>query len=141
MFNKEVVEQKIKQIVSYLNEIEPILQLSFEEYKKDIYKIRTLERNAQLIIDNMVDINNELIADKNIDPPDDYYGSFTKLRGTDIFQEELIDVLAPLTGLRNRLIHEYEKIDQKILFTTMQKRADKIKEYLKIVSEKIGEVA
>jgi len=141
MLNKEVIEQKIKQIISYLKEVEPVLQLNFEEYKKDIYKIRTLERNTQLIIDNVVDINNELIADKNAEPAEDYFDSFTKLEKLAILPNELVGVLAPLTGLRNRLVHEYEKIDQEILFVTMKKRAEKIKEYLKIVSEKIGEVA
>lgn len=138
MLNKEIIEQKIKQIISYLNEIEPILKLSFGECKKDVYKIRTLERNIQLIVDNMVDINNELILEKNIEPADDYFGSFTKLKETGIFPEELINILAPLTGLRNRIVHEYDKVDQKILFITIQKRAEEIKEYLKIISKKIG---
>lgn len=137
MLDKSVVKQKIKQVLIYLGEIEPILELNFENYKKDIYKIRTLERNIQLIVDNMIDINNELILDKNIEPADDYFGSFIKLKETGIFPEELINILAPLTGLRNRIVHEYDKIDQKILFVTIQKRAEEIKKYLKIVAEKI----
>jgi len=133
MLDKEIIEKKIKQIISYLNEIEPVLKLNFEDYRKDVYKIRTLERNTQLIVDNIIDINNELILDQNIEPADDYYGTFTKLKQTNIFPDKLISILAPLTGLRNRLVHEYEKVDQKILFTTMQKRIKDIKEYLKIV--------
>lgn len=133
MLDKEIIEKKIKQIISYLNEIEPVLKLNFDDYRKDVYKIRTLERNTQLIVDNIIDINNELILDQNIEPADDYYGTFTKLKQTNIFPDKLISVLAPLTGLRNRLVHEYEKVDQKILFTTMQKRIKDIKEYLKIV--------
>ena len=133
MLDKEIIEKKIKQIISYLNEIEPVLKLNFKDYRKDVYKIRTLERNTQLIVDNIIDINNELILGQNIEPADDYYGTFTKLKQTNIFPDKLISILAPLTGLRNRLVHEYEKVDQKILFTTMQKRTKDIKEYLKIV--------
>ncbi|MFH1956511.1 MAG: DUF86 domain-containing protein [Patescibacteria group bacterium] len=133
MLDKEIIEKKIKQIISYLNEIEPVLKLNFKDYRKDVYKIRTLERNTQLIVDNIIDINNELILGQNIEPADDYYGTFTKLKQTNIFPDKLISILAPLTGLRNRLVHEYEKVDQKILFTTMQKRIKDIKEYLKIV--------
>lgn len=136
MLDKSVIEQKIKQIITYLNEIKPILQMNFEEYKKDVYKMRALERNIQLIVDNMVDINNEFLADQNIEPADEYYGSFTKLLQTDIFPEDLLNILAPLTGLRNRLVHEYEKVDQKILFITAQKCQKNIEEYLKIASEK-----
>lgn len=135
MLNKEIIEKKNQQIISYLNEINPVIEMDFDEYKKDIYKVRTLERNIQLIVDNMIDINNEIIAYKNIEPADDYYDSFIKLGKNNILPEELSNTLAPLAGLRNRLVHDYEGIDQKILFNTIQRRIENIKEYLRVVSE------
>jgi uncharacterized protein YutE (UPF0331/DUF86 family) len=135
MLNKDIIEKKNQQIISYLNEISPVIEMDFDEYKSDIYKIRTLERNIQLIVDNMVDINNELIAGNNIEPADDYYNSFIKLEENNILSEDLTRSLAPLTGLRNRLVHEYEGVDQKILFDTIQRRIIDIKEYLRVILE------
>ena len=43
--------------------------------------------------------------------PDDYYGGFVKLGDLGCPTTELALSLAPSAGLRNRLVHEYESLD------------------------------
>jgi uncharacterized protein YutE (UPF0331/DUF86 family) len=43
--------------------------------------------------------------------PDDYFGGFVKMGELGILPRELAIALAPSAGPRNRLVHEYESID------------------------------
>jgi len=56
MLNKDLVKTKIRSIQEYLSEVEPILSLPKEEIISNIEKLRTLERNFQLIVDAMLEL-------------------------------------------------------------------------------------
>ena len=63
MLNKDLVKTKIRSIQEYLSEVEPILSLPEDKIISNIEKLRTLERNFQLIVDAMIDINIHLIRE------------------------------------------------------------------------------
>ncbi len=67
VFSKILVDEKIKRIKGYLKEIDPLLKLSVKEILKDITKLRTMERNFQLIVDEIIDINQHFIKEKGLD--------------------------------------------------------------------------
>jgi uncharacterized protein YutE (UPF0331/DUF86 family) len=56
-----------------------------------------------------LDVNAHLIAAVGAEVPDDYYGGFVKLGDLGILPQEL--ALARSAGLGNRLVHEYECLD------------------------------
>ena len=62
-------------------------------------------------IEAALDVNAHLIAELGAEVPDDYYGGFVKLGDLGILPRELARSLAPSAGLRNRLVHEYESLD------------------------------
>jgi uncharacterized protein YutE (UPF0331/DUF86 family) len=43
--------------------------------------------------------------------------------------------MAPVVGLRNRLVHRYEKVDIEILLETVRKSKDDFKQYVKHILE------
>jgi len=57
VINKEIIKSKIRDIEIYLKEIRPFLKLSSYKIIGDYPKLRTIERDFQLIVDTMVDIN------------------------------------------------------------------------------------
>ena len=65
----------------------------------------------QEAIEAALDVNAHLIAELGHDVPDDYFGGFVKLGQLGILSEELAGALAPSAGLRNRLVHEYDALD------------------------------
>ena len=83
--------------------------------------MRTAERDFQLMVDAAVDINMHFILEKGFNPPENNFQSFIKIGELKILPEDLTNALAPSAGLRNRLVHEYEKIDQRILFESLRK--------------------
>ena len=49
----------------------------------------------------------------------------------DVLEEEFAYDIAPSTGLRNRLVHEYEEIDDKIVYNSIDKTVSYYKKYIK----------
>ena len=50
-------------------------------------------------------------------------------------KKEFADKLAPIVGLRNRLVHRYEEVDFDLLLKTARKDKDDFKVYVKSISE------
>lgn len=63
MTDKTLIQAKVAQILNYLEELAPVLKLNVSEIIKDIKTLRFLERNFQLIVDTVLDINSHIIFD------------------------------------------------------------------------------
>jgi len=135
MIDKVFVESKLSYIQTYSTELGDVLAYSDQEIKQDFLKLRALERILQLIVDEIVDINSHIIRHGHFQAPDDFQGSFMVLAQKKIFPEEFARKIAPVIGLRNRLVHRYEKIDLDILLETTRKNKEDFKEYVRYVFE------
>jgi uncharacterized protein YutE (UPF0331/DUF86 family) len=131
MIDKTFVETKLFYIQTYFSELEKILTYSNREIKKDFLKLRALERVLQLIVDEIIDINNHIIRYSNLKIPDDFQSSFMILAENKILPVTFAKRIAPVVGLRNRLVHRYEKIDVDILLDTIRKNKKDFKEYIR----------
>ncbi|MBI4117268.1 MAG: DUF86 domain-containing protein, partial [Parcubacteria group bacterium] len=74
--DKDLIKTKLDKIQEYLSEVENILNLSGKIILASLEKIRTLERNFQLIVDAMLDINIHIIRELNLGSLDDYQSTF-----------------------------------------------------------------
>ena len=81
------------------------------DYKTRVWERKGVERVLQEAIEAALDINAHVIAEHGLDVPDDYYGGFLALAPLNILPDDLARALAPSAGLRNRLVHEYEGLD------------------------------
>lgn len=131
MIDKRFVEKKLSHIQAYHKELEDVLKYSGKEIKKDFLKLRALERILQLIVDEMIDINNHIIRYANLEIPDDFQSGFLVLAENKILPEAFAARIAPIVGLRNRLVHRYEIIDLDILLDSIRKNKDDIKGYVR----------
>lgn len=108
----------------------------------NIEKLRTLERNFQLIVDAMLDINIHLIRELEFSSLDDLKSTFIILAEGKILPFDFAQKIAPVVGLRNMLVHGYEKIDNALFIDSFQKNRQDFDEYLRIINsflEKTGE--
>jgi uncharacterized protein YutE (UPF0331/DUF86 family) len=106
-----IIRRKLQHIAASLEALRPIGRLRVEEYRVRFYERKAAERLLQEIIEAALDINAHLIAEFGAEIPEDYYGGFLKAGELGIVPPELANLLAPSAGLRNRLVHEYETID------------------------------
>lgn len=106
-----IIRRKLQRIAASLDALRPLARLSVEEYRSRLYKRKAAERLLQEAIEAALDINAHLIAELGGEVPGEYYGGFLKLGELGVLPAELGRSLAPSAGLRNRLVHEYETLD------------------------------
>lgn len=133
MIDKAFLEAKLSYIQTYYQELDNVLLYSDEEIKQDFLKLRAMERILQLIVDEIIDINNHIIRYSNLSVPDDFQGSFMILSDNKILPGDFAGRIAPVVGVRNRLVHRYEKIDLNIILDAVRKNKEDFKEYVKYI--------
>ena len=96
----------------YLNEIEEILKADEAAVVSDFRSLKALERNFQLAVDEVIDVNVHFIRELNLKTADDFQSTFAILAESRILPPNFASKIAPVVGLRNVLVHRYEKIDK-----------------------------
>lgn len=137
MLDKKSIKSKLKIISQYLEELEANLKYSNNEIKKDLNRLRAVERIFQLIVDMMVGINLHIIARKNFKSPDDYQGTFEILGNNDVLPDIFAFRIAPAVGLRNNIVHKYDKVDINLFIRILRKERDDFKKYLVLIEKYI----
>ena len=133
MLNKDLIKTKMRSIQEYLLEIEPILSLPKDQIVSSVEKLRTLERNFQLIVDAMLDINIHLIRELELSSPDDLKSTFIILAEGKIISFDFAQKISPVVGLRNILVHGYEKVERKLFIDSFQKNKQDFDQYLILI--------
>ena len=135
MVYTNVIRRKLINLSEYIEELEPFLKYSYEQYIFNYFIKRTGERLIQLIVENMVDINSILISEMNHAPSKDYYSSFEIIGKLGVIPINFATELAPCTGMRNRLVHEYDKIQDKIVFDSIKKVIEMVNKYIEYINK------
>jgi len=123
--DKNRILTKFDELNSYLEELESIKPLNFEEYCSSIKEKRSCERLLQISIEAVIDICNILVSELNLGLPSEEEEIFKKLEGKRIITKSLSAILSGMKGVRNILVHKYGTVKDEIIF--------------EIVSEKLGD--
>lgn len=135
MIDKKLIHRKINLIGKDLQSLKPISLLSEKEYfKKPEYEILT-ERYLERIITRVIDINYHLIVESNNPPPKDYFSSFVEIGKMKILPYDFSEKLAQYSGLRNRLAHEYNNLDEKKVHLASKSIIKDLPQYLKYIEK------
>lgn len=137
MIDKEIISAKIKDIENYLKELEPILALPNREIASHYEKLRTVERDFQLIVDTILDINSHIIAANKLPISDDYQQTFVILAQKNILSPVLAEKIAPVTGLRNLIVHKYGEVDMERFFNALKDNIYQFDEYVEEIKKLI----
>ena len=133
MINEELIHRKLTVLTQYLDELRPLTRHSYEEYQKKSLIKRTAERLLMLIVEVASDINSHLIAKLIRKPAASYFDSFLQLGELKIVSDEFAKEIAKSAGLRNRLIHQYEEIDDVIVYESISEALKVFKQYIQAI--------
>jgi len=138
-FEKQFVVTKLNELEIYVDELADILQTSDENILKDLDKLRHSERAFQLAVDTMLDINQHFIRELGLPVSNDFQSTFYALGENNILSGEFADKIAPIVGLRNRIVHRYETINRKRFLANLRKNFEDFKTYTKLITEYINQ--
>ena len=128
-----IIRRKLAAMVEAMAGLRPLAPLGLEEYRQRYYERKAAERLLQEAIEAALDISAHLIAELGRAVPDDYYGGFIKLGELKIVPSALARDLAPAAGLRNRLVHEYDAIDDAKVHAAIARALDLFPRYVQAI--------
>ena len=140
MIDTELMKTKIRNIQQYLDEIRHILSLNAKDIIDNIEKLKTLERNFQLIVDEALDINIHFIKNLDLKSPDDFQSTFKILGENSILPNDFAQKIAPVVAVRNRLVHRYEVLDKQLFVENFQKHYTDFEKYMKSVDDYLEQI-
>lgn len=112
---------KIEVMRGYYSELMDIVaDATLDQYVESTLIRRSTERIIQLIVECATDINCMILKGLGKPAPKDYFNSFIELGEVGVLEMDFVLSIAPSTGLRNILVHEYQKIDNRIVFQSIQ---------------------
>lgn len=128
-----VARRKLHIITANLQALEQIATIDLARYRTEIFTRKGTERLLQELIEAALDLNMHLLAQTVQKLPDDYYQSFLLMGDQGILPKDLAVSLAPSAGLRNRLVHEYEAIDDTVVIEAVRRAQDLYPQYVAAV--------
>ena len=109
MVDLDRIHHRLELLAGYQRELRRLQSLPTEEYlRHEAYAGRYL---VQVAAQTCIDLANHVIASEGWRAPRDFGDAFTVLSEHFVIDEGLAGRLRGLAGLRNRLVHVYDEID------------------------------
>ena len=133
---QETLESKVHKFQEYLDELGPYMVLEDKEILDNKEKLFTVERIFQLLVDEAIDINSNILYSNKRKVSDSYKSSFYDLASINIMDYSFADRISGSAGLRNNIVHDYEKMQKKDVVRDIKKFFELYKEYIKLLVNK-----
>lgn len=118
MIDRERVLARLDALDGYLRELRQILPASPEGYRR-VETHRACERLLQISIECVIDVCGLLVTGLRLGLPGEEDDLFEKLTQAGLIPSTLGDRLRRMKGLRNILVHEYGRIDDRLVYEAM----------------------
>jgi uncharacterized protein YutE (UPF0331/DUF86 family) len=133
LVDKILIGRKLALMDTYLRQIREFSKLSVSEYEKNWKTQRIVERTLQILIEECIDIANHIIADKGLRLPVGYADAVQVLMENKVINKKLAATMEKMAKFRNVVIHQYEKIDPKIVVAILHKNLGDFERYKKAI--------
>ena len=88
-----------------------------------------------MVVDEILDINIHFIKELDAESPDSFQSTFEILAEKEIIPMEFAIRIAPVVGLRNKLVHRYEKVSKKTFVEQTKKDYKDFIEYVGYINQ------
>lgn len=130
----DAVQQRLREMRELLAVLERHAEVTGDELRADIERRLVVERAVQQVVDLAVKINAHVATARGQYAPRDYFSTFAAAAACGALPEELANELAPSTGLRNRLVHEYEEVDLDVVAAAVSAAVDGYGRYVREIA-------
>ena len=127
------IDDKKGDILLFICELKEVMPESYGEYSVSVEKRLACERAFEKIIEAVNDLAILFIKEKRLLLPSEDEKAFDILAKSKMISEELALKLRQAKGMRNILAHQYDKIDDEVIFEAIHDEI--IKDVLKFLEE------
>jgi len=129
-----ITENKIEQLSGFLEKLQKFENMSYEEFEED--KHFAVERLLELIVICASDTLLNLFSHLKEDMPTTLKTTFLRAGELKILPNSLAKRLAEAAGMRNLLVHDYAKVDLKIIYKSIGQALQDFSEFAMLMSQK-----
>ncbi len=141
MIDAALVRRKALLITRDLVDLAPLGRTPLAEYLASYRDELVAERLLERIIGRVIDINYHLLTETDHAPPADYYASFVQLASLGVYDAAFGRRIAAYSGLRNRIVHEYDEIDPQKVHEAVGAVVEDVATYLRAVEDFVKRTA
>lgn len=134
MTSLSTVENKISSTKKYLKICYGLKGYSRDKIENDINIRAVVERYLYLVVQSTIDSAESLVSYKNLRKPTTASECFEILKEEGLINQELSKKLTNMTGFRNILAHDYQKINYDIVYDVLHNGLKDIEEFLEKIN-------
>lgn len=126
----------MNEIEKYLNELELIIPEFLDDYLDSLEKKLATERAFEKVIEAINDLAILFLKQKRLELPYESTKAFEIMASRNIISPELAFNLRQAIGMRNFLVHQYDKINDELVFNAIHKRLfNDIGEFINLIKK------
>lgn len=133
MVDKSLIGRKLERAQSYLKRIRFKKDPGISLFVKDSDLQSIILFNLIQAIQACVDMGSHIISDSEWETPSTQAEIFEILASKKVITKPLAKKMIRMVGFRNRIVHEYEKTDMKIVHTVWKKHIADIESFCRAV--------
>lgn len=131
----EIIQLKIKELQKNLILLQSVsANIDEENLKEDIIRYWGIERGLQISIECIIDISNIIISSLDMEKPDTYRQSILFLEKEKILPKQFAKEIANMISFRNILVHDYMRVDEKIMIDILKNRLGDFVKYINYIN-------
>lgn len=131
--NKIVAKlQALDEYLGYLKELQKVNKRSF---LNDYHFFGLAEHYLHLSIEVLLDVSKLVVIAYELPRPEEPRDLFEVLRKHKVINQRLFQSLSGVTGFRNILVHEYEKINKTLIYDNLQHSVEQFSEFKKQIKK------
>ncbi|MFQ5611926.1 MAG: DUF86 domain-containing protein [Anaerolineae bacterium] len=135
MVDRDTVEARLAAIREYVVELEHFRQLTFEEFSSGSEYYWAVEHGLQLAAQAAMDVAVHILAADFNHRFENYKEAFEKLGEENVLPRDFAMRFALLAGFRNILVHDYLKVDLKLVYGFLQNNLDDLRAFTAYIVE------
>lgn len=132
------IENRVSIVKKYLNILSEYKNNTVLEIINSTEKRGAIERYLYLAVQSTIDLAESIISFKKLRKPTTLSDCFYILEEDKFINPDLCNKMIQMTGFRNILSHDYEKIDYTIIHKVLVENLNDIENFLGIVEDKIN---
>ncbi len=120
----ELIEESLQKLSEIKRE-----NPSLDKYRGSWKDKDSAERNIQKIVEAIIDVGKMLIAQKRLKEPANNREVFLILEEKGLFPSEFIPLVDKMIGMRNIIVHSYNRINDEIVYGVIKKNLKDIENF------------
>lgn len=135
MYNLNLISERLNIIRSAVKRLRLLAQIPEKEFCGNEDYVDIAENRLRRALEALFDLGRHLVVKAGSGLPSDYRSVINLLSEGKVIPDQFASQISGMTGYRNRLIHDYNKVTPEELYQILQHRLPDFEQFCRHVAE------